>query len=472
MMKGKKGIACLLAFAMIIMHAGTINVAVAEENQEETIQETVVLADVVEAVTDVEVVLVEPEEILELNEVEEVVVDTMPPSLDYGIADDDLTDDEAQEDTLANGIYSIPAKILQAMNNTESMANDAIESAVITVNGDDMTLSLNMQSLMGVYLQSMTYQNEANNTVNLSVTKVENGNNVQFSMPIVEGMEEVFVGFSFEIAPGVPMTQAARLILDWTELTFLAELDENTNVGGDENQGGNAGQGGNVDQDSNANQGDNTQDGNTNQGGSSNTGNVSLDKNNLPDGVYEVQVALWNSTQNQASMASGSVVKLARIAVRNGVSTMYLYTQPMTLGNITASLQYLQVENGSGGYAQAAVNTRSSAGDPTSFSFRLPHTNDYIAVRVNPEVAIMGNTYIDARLRVDWNSLKAVSGDTNLASPPNTSGVAGIGGVGASSGPVNTSDQNNSVFILLFIASAIIIAEYGKRKNLLERNYL
>ena len=487
MRKRKIGIAWLLAFAMLMIQLGASDVAVAEENVIDIVElaqeENVHVEDAVaEEVVSEEVEVAVSEENLGANETETTTVEEQDTEFmaaqtmstegeeNFASAEEAESSEETEEESLANGTYLIPARILQAANNAESMANDAVESAVITVNNESITLSLNMQSLMGVYLQSMTYQDDANNTVNLAVTKVENGNNVQFSMPIAESVEEVVVGFSFEIAPGTPMTQSARLLLDWDNLTFFAELaddaEENVEQGGDSQQDGNVNQGENNNQNENQN---NNQDNHNNQGGNA---NIPLDKNNLADGIYEVQVALWNATQNQASMASGSVVKLARIAVRNGVSTMYLYTQTMTLGNITASLQYLQVESG-GGYTQAAVNTRNAAGDPTSFSFVMPHKNDYIAVRVNPEVEIMGNTYIDARLRLDWNSLKAVSDSTNLASPPSTSGVAGIGGAGASSGPVNTGDATNSAFLILsFIISTIVIVEYVKRKNLLERNYI
>ena len=39
----------------------------------------------------------------------------------------------------------------------------------------------------------------------------------------------------------------------------------------------------------------------------------------------------------------------------------------MTMGTITASLQTLKVENGTGGYTDADIVGRSSSGDPNEF---------------------------------------------------------------------------------------------------------
>ena len=129
---------------------------------------------------------------------------------------------------------------------------------------------------------------------------------------------------------------------------------------------------------------------------------------NLADGTYKVPVKLWHETKDQASMAASSVLPEAMITVSGKDIKMNIYTQPMTMGTITASLQTLKVENGTGGYTDADIVGRSSSGDPNEFSFALPHAKEYINVLVNPKVAIMGNTDIGARLKVDYSSIAKV----------------------------------------------------------------
>lgn len=129
---------------------------------------------------------------------------------------------------------------------------------------------------------------------------------------------------------------------------------------------------------------------------------------NLADGTYKVPVKLWHETKDQASMAASSVLPEAMITVSGKDIKMNIYTQPMTMGTITASLQTLKVENETGGYTDAEIVGRSSSGDPNEFSFSLPHAKEYINVLVNPKVAIMGNTDIGARLKVDYSSIAKV----------------------------------------------------------------
>lgn len=146
-----------------------------------------------------------------------------------------------------------------------------------------------------------------------------------------------------------------------------------------------------------------------------------LDKDNLADGTYQVKVALWHADKDQASMAASSLLEDARIVVKDGVYTMYLYTQPMTIGAITASLQELQVADDAGNYTDGTVESRDGDGNPTSFSFVMPHTNEYINVKVNPMVAIMGNQALDARIKVDYSTLAVAEGEVVIPTTPEQS---------------------------------------------------
>lgn len=143
-----------------------------------------------------------------------------------------------------------------------------------------------------------------------------------------------------------------------------------------------------------------------------------LDKDNLPDGTYQVKVYLWHAQNDQASMAAQALLEDARIVVKDGVYTMYIYTQPMSIGAITASLQELQVAQADGSYLDGTVESRDEDGNPTSFSFVMPSTEEYIQVKVNPMVAIMGNQALDARIKVDYSTLAVAEGDVVIPTTP------------------------------------------------------
>ena len=124
----------------------------------------------------------------------------------------------------------------------------------------------------------------------------------------------------------------------------------------------------------------------------------------LADGVYQLPVALWNATVDQASMANSALLPTAKLVVKNGEYQLYISTQPMTFGTITASLQTLKYPDAQGNYQLATVEAEKD-GNPTQFSFPIYSQDEYILVKVNPEVALMGNQDIDARIKLDWTQL-------------------------------------------------------------------
>ena len=108
----------------------------------------------------------------------------------------------------------------------------------------------------------------------------------------------------------------------------------------------------------NNNNANNNMNNNTNNNTNQNAGSTTLDKDHLKDGIYEVPVWLWHATKDQASMAAQSLNSTARIVVKNGVKTMYIYTKSMTYGNIEASLQELKVADANGNYTNATVEEK------------------------------------------------------------------------------------------------------------------
>lgn len=188
------------------------------------------------------------------------------------------------------------------------------------------------------------------------------------------------------------------------------------------------------------------------------TENEEIDINNLKDGLYELPVALWHATKDQESMAASSVNETARILVKDGKITVYIYTMPMTFGSITASLQEMKVEQSDGSWVNAVVETKSSDGNPTCFSFSLDKLQQYINVKVNPHVEMMGNSDLDARIKFDLTSIKYVSEDTDsdvLTAPETTNSTT------QQTKSPNTGNDFNAVYIAFAMAvvsaSAVVI---------------
>ena len=141
-----------------------------------------------------------------------------------------------------------------------------------------------------------------------------------------------------------------------------------------------------------------------------------LDKDNLQDGKYEVRVDLWHATQNKASMGNGSLNHTGLIEAKNGKLYMSVSVHPMQVGTITASLATLQIRQANGSYVYADVIANNIAGGkPSAFRFALPSTSTYIPVKVDPQVKVMGDDPVDARLRISWDTLVKVSDDTKVS---------------------------------------------------------
>lgn len=192
----------------------------------------------------------------------------------------------------------------------------------------------------------------------------------------------------------------------------------------------------------------------------------SIDIKNLSDGVYEIPVALWHATENRESMAAKSLNGTARIVVKNGVKTVYIYTGPMTFGNITASLQEMKVQMTDGSWINAVVETKSSSGDPTCFLFEIDEISEYVNVKVNPHVEMMGNTDLDARLKFNTADIKLISENTDekpLTPPANT-------GNRYEKSPQTGDDLNMALWLALMLASAggVLVITAKRRKTMTE----
>jgi heme-binding NEAT domain protein len=142
-----------------------------------------------------------------------------------------------------------------------------------------------------------------------------------------------------------------------------------------------------------------------------------VNKYGLKDGKYEARVDLWHATQDKASMGNGSLNHTALIEVSGDKLYMSVSMHPMQVGTITASLASLQIQQAGGGYVYADVIARNiEGGKPSAFRFALPSKDTYIPVKVDPQVSVMGDEPVDARLRISWDTLTKVSADTAVSS--------------------------------------------------------
>jgi hypothetical protein len=88
----------------------------------------------------------------------------------------------------------------------------------------------------------------------------------------------------------------------------------------------------------------------------------------------------------------------------------------MQVGTITASLASLQIRQAGGSYVYADVTARNiEGGKPSAFRFALPSKDTYIPVKVDPQVSVMGDEPVDARLRISWDTLVKVSADAAVS---------------------------------------------------------
>jgi len=151
-----------------------------------------------------------------------------------------------------------------------------------------------------------------------------------------------------------------------------------------------------------------SENGNKEAGGEGN-----LDKDNLANGKYQVQVDIWHATSNQQSMGNPAVNKPSLLTVENGVYQIEISTKPMVVGSITACLQSLQIQQVNGEYLQAEITAKNNENNqPSIFRFTLPTKEEYTAIKIDPGVAIMGTEPLAARLKISWNTLKRVNDDT------------------------------------------------------------
>lgn len=283
--------------------------------------------------------------------------------------------------TLSDGTYTVATTVLKADSDTVSMAASAVKSATVIAKNNVLTIQLDMGSVtvfgQTAYVDKVEYE-DANGIFKEAaiVERDTSGHMSKVSFTLAKNTKLTNVKFYYG---GSTRGSAARLSLGLDKPTAISTSKF------------------------------------------------------TKDGTYKVNIALWNASKDEASMAASALEKEATIIVKDGKPMMYMETKKMTLGTITAYLQEMKV--GDKGEL-AKVVYKDAQGNPTMFSFYLPNESEMIAVQVNPHVAIMGNTFIPARIKVDYASLKKVSDATN---------IPGNGGATEKLDKIEPADENKTV---------------------------
>lgn len=268
---------------------------------------------------------------------------------------------------LENGKYEVAVDVLKTDSDDQSMAAQAVKSAVVEANGGKLVVTLEMGSVtvygQTAYVDNMEYQLADGTYKTAEVTDYDSDGNVsQIKFTLDKNTKYTNVKFYYG---GSSRGAEARLSLG-LDNPVLVEDDKETSK---------------------------------------------FSK----DGTYNVKVALWNATQDKASMAAEAVDETATVVVKDGVKTMYLTTKKMSFASLEAALQELYIGSTSDSNYKdnmATVEARDNEGNPVLWSFALPSEEEFFNVVVNPHVAMMGNGDIDARIKVDYSTLTYVSAST------------------------------------------------------------
>ena len=308
----------------------------------------------------------------------EMYVDAMMMTVDAYIAfsTTDIvvpTPDPEPEYTLEDGIYQVDSDVLKADKDEQSMAAQAVKGATVEATNNKLlvTLQMGFVSMMGqtAYIDNMEYQLSDGTYKAADITaRDSDGNVTELQFTLDKNTKLTNVKFYYM---GSQRGSSARLSLGLDNPTLIEPETPSKFT---------------------------------------------------QDGTYSVEVDLWNASKDQPSMAADAIDKIATVVVKDGIATMYITTKEMTLGTIKASLQELYIGSISSDYKSnpATIVNKDSNGNPNMWSFTLPNEDELIDVVVNPHVAIMGNSDIAARLKVDYSTLKFISESTDNPEVPQT----------------------------------------------------
>ena len=138
----------------------------------------------------------------------------------------------------------------------------------------------------------------------------------------------------------------------------------------------------------------------------------------VEDGLYSLNVSLWHETEDKPSMGNGALDPKAELFVKDGKGTLFLGTKALKVSNIQASLSRVFYDTGDGFSAATPLCfDLTPEGEPLPrpriFALPLDVKKDTIRLKVDPKVAPMGDEPLNARLKLDFQSMKKMEADEN-----------------------------------------------------------
>jgi hypothetical protein len=250
------------------------------------------------------------------------------------------------------------------------------------------------------------------------------------SVDIGEGTEDIIVRVFVPVMEAITAgagEQFARLRVDWESLTLLSS--ETDNKAPIETPGDTETDNPNESKAEEANKG------NTGIETPSSSGSVDPSK----QGSYLVNISLWKEAENSLSMGNvafegeSGLVKTSS----SGSSVLQVGTHPVAVSGYTTGITAFQYDIGQG-YKDATVKKSGSFTTNTKYDgvshkitclrvleLDLPNTTtNYITVRFKvpytpmDAVAVDGEGWLNARLRIDWNSATDAGGMSQLEATP------------------------------------------------------
>ncbi len=381
---------------------------------------------------------------------------------------EDNENEENNEEVIAK-TYEVKAEFLKA-DGTASSAYDAIvdQKAVVEVKDDVVTATIELQEVtmsgMTVNFYNFKYLSDGEYIAAAYTGEEEAPDRITIELPDMTGEVEMLTTYPNDFFPDGVHEVTIYLSLDLADVLKDTEETEDP-----------------ADKDGNTEDPGNTEVPGDEDNGKEQNGEEELDINNLPDGIYEVPVALWHATEDQASMGAAGLLgatdedpwSTARIVVEEGEYTMYIYTQEMQFGVLSARLQSFQVEG------ENAQTIGTEWEDPTAFYFVMPYVDEYMNVAINTgEGSVMGNNYVAARQKTDWDEIVKVSDDTDvtkapedevpvspLATDPVTTAQSSDDTTTATSGAAQTGDTTSLFGYIMALILAFGAAAYGTKNK-------
>lgn len=154
-----------------------------------------------------------------------------------------------------------------------------------------------------------------------------------------------------------------------------------------------------------------------------------------------VEADLWHATRNQASMGNVAMDNNSKALYRPEENTLQIATNPVSVSGYQSAITKAQYDaTGKGDYKDVEVLTTNTVQTGTkydgtdhtvtylsSFEIKLPDTLtkkgvEYIPLHMmvpyTPMDEVVGEGYLDARLRIDWDQVEAT--DLTQIQPDNT----------------------------------------------------